>query len=79
MESSKMNNNVYTNGKIYKIVDVGYNEQYFGSTTVETIYNGWRDIRTQYRQYRKQEVSFLTPHFSYLINMELRIRQNRIG
>ena len=35
MESSNMNKNVYQNGKIYKIVDIGYNEQYFGSTTVE--------------------------------------------
>ena len=35
MESSNMNKNVYQNGKIYIIVDVGYNEQYFGSTTVE--------------------------------------------
>ena len=35
MESSNMNNNIYKSAKIYKIVDVGYNEQYFGSTTVE--------------------------------------------
>ena len=35
MESSKLINNIYKNSKIYKIVDVGYNEQYFGSTVVE--------------------------------------------
>jgi hypothetical protein len=35
MESSNMNKNIYKKSKIYKIVDVGYNEQYFGSTVVE--------------------------------------------
>ena len=35
MESSNMNNNIYKNAKIYKIVDIAYTEQYFGSTTVD--------------------------------------------
>ena len=52
MESSNMNNNIYRNAKIYKIVDVGYNEQYFGSTTVELSKRMTRH-RNRYRQYKK--------------------------
>ena len=57
MESSKMNKNVYQNGKIYKIVDVGYNEQYFGSTTVELSTRMSRH-RAKYREYNKTQKSF---------------------
>ena len=59
MESPKKNNNVYKNGKIYKIVDVGYNEQYFGSTTVELSKRMTRH-RSKYRQYQKGEIRSYT-------------------
>ena len=72
MESSKLNNNVYKHGKIYKIVDVGCNEQYFGSTAVGLSKRMTR-YRHRYRQYTKRGVSFHTHHFFYLINMELKI------
>ena len=68
MESSKMNNNVYQHGKIYKIVDIGYNEQYFGSTTVELSTRMARH-RDRYRN-TKRVNSFLKHHFFYLINMD---------
>ena len=32
MENTNLNNNKYENGKIYKIIDLAYTEQYFGST-----------------------------------------------
>jgi hypothetical protein len=57
MESSNMNKNVYQHGKIYKIVDVGYNEQYFGSTTVELSTRMARH-RARYREYNKTQKSF---------------------
>ena len=50
MESSNMNNNIYKNGKIYKIVDIGYNEEYFGSTTVE-LSSRMSKHRTSYRRW----------------------------
>ena len=59
MVSSNMNKNVYQNGKIYKIVDVGYNEQYFGSTTVELSTRMARH-RARYREYNKTQKSFYT-------------------
>ena len=54
MESSNMNTNIYKNCRIYKIVDVGYNEQYFGSTVVELSTRMARH-RSKYRQYQKGE------------------------
>ena len=59
MESSNMNNNVYKNGKIYKVVDVGYNEQYVGSATVELSKRMTRH-RTKYRQYQKDDKNSYT-------------------
>jgi hypothetical protein len=57
MESSNMYNNVYQHGKIYKIVDIGYNEQYVGSTTVELSTRMSRH-RAKYREYNNTKQSF---------------------
>ena len=59
MESSKKNSNVYKNGQIYKIVDVGYNEQYFGSTTVELSTRMARH-RSKYKRYEKGDAYYCT-------------------
>jgi hypothetical protein len=59
MESSKINNNIYKNGKIYKIVDIGYNEQYFGSTTVELSTRMSRH-RSNYKRYEKGDKYYCT-------------------
>jgi hypothetical protein len=64
MESPKKNNNVYKSGKIYKIVDVGYNEQYFGSTTVE-LSKRMAKHRSQYRLSKTNTSISLTSFFLF--------------
>ena len=59
MESSNMNNDIYNKSKIYKIVDVGYSEQYFGSTTVELSTRMARH-RSKYNEYKKGKNVFYT-------------------
>ena len=59
MESSNMNTNIYKNCKIYKIVDVGYNEQYFGSTVVELSTRMARH-RSKYKGYEKGDKYYCT-------------------
>ena len=46
--------NKYHNGKIYKIVDIGYNKQYFGST-VESLSHRMAKHRYKYKFYLKDE------------------------
>ena len=66
MESSKMNNNVYTGGKIYKIVDIAYTEQYIGSTVIELSARIAKH-RAKYRDYKKLKSHFIH-HSPYLIS-----------
>ena len=44
--------NKYQRGKVYKIVDVGYNQCYIGSTT-ETLSNRLSKHRCQYKMYKE--------------------------
>ena len=44
--------NKYHNGKIYKIVDVGYNKQYIGSTT-ESLSRRMSKHRYEYNKYKE--------------------------
>ena len=46
--------NKYHNGKIYKIVDVGYNKQYFGST-IESLSKRMAKHRYKYKTYSSSE------------------------
>ena len=48
--------NKYHNGKIYKIVDVGYNKQYNGSTT-ESLSRRMSKHRHQYKQHKEGQRS----------------------
>ena len=72
MESSKIVNNIYKKGKIYKIVDVGYNEQYFGSTVVELSRRMSRH-RAKYTEMKQKNPRIHVQHFSSLTNMVLKI------
>ena len=63
MESSNMNNNIYKTGKIYKIVYDGYNDQYFGSTTVELSTRMSRH-RAKYREARQTNSNYSCTAFS---------------
>ena len=48
--------NKYHNGKIYKIVDVGYNKQYIGSTT-ENLSMRMARHRNEYRRYKDGKIN----------------------
>ena len=50
--------NKYHDGKIYKIVDVGYNKCYIGSTT-ESLSQRMARHRSQYRDYQKGSKMFV--------------------
>ena len=50
---------MYKKGKRYIIVDVGYNEQYFGSTTVELSTRMARH-RSKYKRYEKGDAYYCT-------------------
>ena len=52
-----MNNNVHTGGKIYKIVDMAYTEQYIGSTVIE-LSARMAKHRAKYREHMKTRTSF---------------------
>ena len=47
--------NKYTNGKIYKIVDVGYTKCYIGSTTEPTLGRRMAKHRGDYAHYQRVE------------------------
>ena len=49
--------NKYQNGKIYKIVDNGYNKTYYGST-VETLSNRMSKHRAMYKYNQKQKHNY---------------------
>jgi hypothetical protein len=59
MASSHNNTSIYKGGKIYKIVDVAYTEQYIGSTAVE-LSTRMAKHRAKYRDYKKTQKSFYT-------------------
>ena len=48
-----MTDNKYANGKIYKIVDIGYNKCYIGST-VQPLCKRMAEHRKHFRQYKER-------------------------
>ena len=50
MENTNMNNNIYKNAKIYKIVDLAYTEQYIGSI-VQGLSSRMTTHRQKYKEY----------------------------
>ena len=56
-----MENNKYQNGKIYKIVDIGYNKCYIGST-IESLSQRLARHNSKYKQYLKGRI-YLTTSF----------------
>ena len=54
-----MENNKYTNGKIYKITDIGYNECYYGST-IERLSGRMGHHRAHYIRYKDQVFNNIT-------------------
>ena len=55
-----MDNNKYSKGKIYKIVDVGYNKCYIGSTCEGMLCKRMAKHRISYNQFKKNNYSYNT-------------------
>ena len=54
-----MTDNKYANGKIYRIVDIGFNKCYIGST-VQPLCKRMSKHRTEFKGYRAEKTRFMT-------------------
>lgn len=61
--------NRYEKGQIYKIVDVGYNKMYIGSTT-ENLKKGLKDIGKIINCLKQVRDDTAFPYLLFLMNME---------